>query len=217
MPPNNNTIMAFEEKLVKKLAANGFDVRIAANAAEAGNIARTEIRNNAPISISFGDSMTLYAAGTIDWLRTQTEFPLIDTFEKGVPFRELIERRRQALVCHTFLTGVNAISASDGSLHWLDMIGNRIAPIAFGPRKVILVAGRNKICTTPEEASRRIRETAAPLNVKRHEGMKTPCAITGKCADCLSPDRICNERLILHKCHPKGRITLILIDEVLGL
>ena len=135
----------------------------------------------------------------------------------GRPFDELIERMRRGPVYDTYLTVVNAKRATGGTLHGHDMDGNRIAPLAFGPRKVILVAGRNKICTTPEEASRRIRETAAPLNVKRHEGMKTPCAITGKCADCSSPDRICNERLILHKCHPKGRITLILIDEVLGL
>lgn len=184
---------------------------------EAGIIVRSKIEEINPDSVSFGDSISLYATGTIDWMRSQNRYCFIDTFEKNVRFKELIERRRQALVCHTFMTGVNAISASDGALHWLDMIGNRIAPIAFGPRKIIIVAGRNKVVETPEDAYSRIREIAAPRNVARHEGMKTPCSITGKCSDCSSPDRICNERLILHKCHPKGRITLILIDEVLGL
>ena len=205
------------EKAVNRLIRNGFEVFSVADATEAGAVIRRQIEEIRPESLSFGDSMTLYATGVVEWMRQQTEIPLIDTFEKGVRFRELIDRRRQALLCHTFLTGVNAISASDGSLHWLDMIGNRIAPIAFGPRRVILVAGVNKIVETPEEAYRRIREEAAPRNVARHEGMKTPCAVTGRCSDCSSPDRICNERLILHKCHPKGRISLVLIDESLGL
>ena len=204
------------ERCIKALTRNGFDVRTAATAAGAGTIIRSIIGELQPASISFGDSMTLHATGTVAWLREQTEIPFIDTFKAGVPFRDLIERRREALTCGLFLTGINAVCA-DGSLHWLDMIGNRIAPIAFGPRKVVLVAGRNKIVSTQEEAYARIRETAAPQNVARHEGFKTPCAVTGRCHDCASPQRICNERLILHKCHPKGRITVILIDEELGL
>lgn len=200
-----------------KLTRNGFDVQIVSTAEEAGELIREIIAELQPDSVSFGDSMTLYATGVIEWLRNQADYRLIDTFEKGVRFKELIERRRQALLCHTFLTGINAISAEDGSLHWLDMIGNRIAPISFGPRNVILVAGRNKIVANPQEAYLRIREQAAPKNVARHEGMKTPCAVTGRCSDCSSPDRICNQRLILHKCHPKGRIRVILIDQDLGL
>lgn len=202
---------------VKKLTVNGFEVLTANNAAEAGEMIMEKIRAITPESVSYGDSMTLYATGVVEWLRTQHEYHFIDTCQQGVPFRELIARRRQALVCDVFLTGVNAISISDGSLHWLDMIGNRIAPVAFGPKHVILVVGRNKIIASAEDAYRRIREIAAPQNVVRHPGMKTPCAVTGKCSDCSSPDRICNERLILHKCHPKGRITVILIDEDLGL
>lgn len=119
-------------------------------------------------------------------------------------------------LCDLFLTGANAVTL-DGELHWLDMIGNRIAPIAFGPRHVILTVGRNKIVEDGDAAFRRIRETAAPRNAARHEDFDTPCVKTGRCMDCASPRRICNERLILHKCHPKGRITVVLIDEDLGL
>ena len=204
-------------KVVERLRRNGFEVLLAENAARAGGIISAKLALPQPEAVSFGDSMSLYATGVIDWLRNQTEYRLIDTFEKGVRFRELIERRRQAILCDTFLTGVNAISTSDGSLHWLDMIGNRIVPVAFGPKHVILVAGVNKLVETQEDAYARIRNIAAPQNVARHEGMKTPCAVTGRCHDCSSPDRICNERLILHKCHPKERITLILVEENLGL
>ena len=198
------------------LQHNGFEVEYLSNTRKAGEYLRTLIEQSHPHSVSFGDSMTLYATGIIAWLRSQTDIPFIDTFEPGVRFKDLIERRREALTCELFLTGVNAVG-EDGTLHWLDMIGNRIAAIAFGPRKVVLVAGRNKIVRDTAEAYTRIREIAAPQNVARHEGFKTPCAMTGRCHDCNSPQRICNERLILHKCHPTGRITGVLINDELGL
>ena len=198
------------------LQHNGFEVEYLSNTRKAGEYLRTLIEQSHPHSVSFGDSMTLYATGIIAWLRSQTDIPFIDTFEPGVRFKDLIERRREALTCELFLTGVNAVG-EDGTLHWLDMIGNRIAPIAFGPRKVVLVAGRNKIVRDTAEAYTRIRDIAAPQNVARHEGFKTPCAMTGRCHDCNSPQRICNERLILHKCHPTGRITVVLINDELGL
>ena len=84
-------------------------------------------------------------------------------------------------------------------------------------RKVLLVAGRNKLAPTREEAERRIRDIAAPRNVARHPGFRTPCAVTGICADCNSPDRICNTRMEMLRCHPRGRIKVILIDREMGL
>ena len=114
------------------LQHNGFEVEYLSNTRKAGEYLRTLIEQSHPHSVSFGDSMTLYATGIIAWLRSQTDIPFIDTFEPGVRFKDLIERRREALTCELFLTGVNAVG-EDGTLHWLDMIGNRIAPIAFGP------------------------------------------------------------------------------------
>lgn len=216
MQTSHDTSDNLLERCADRLRKNGFEVILAPDEATAGAILRERIETLAPASVSFGDSMTLYATGTVAWLRSQQQFPLIDTFEAGVPFRQLIERRRQALLCDTFLTGINAVTLT-GELHWLDMIGNRIAPIAFGPRHVLLVAGRNKIVADTQAAYERIRTQAAPQNVARHEGMVTPCAKTGVCYDCSSPHRICNQRLILHKCHPAGRITVVLIDRELGL
>ena len=88
--------------------------------------------------------------------------------------------------------------------------------MAFGPRHVILLAGANKLVATPEEARERIRRIA-PLNAKRHEDFKTPCMYTGTCADCNSPDRLCNIHMSIVKCFPKGRITVILTEESGGL
>ena len=129
---------------------------------------------------------------------------------------QLVENRREALLSDLFITGVNGIS-EDGSLHWIDMTGNRCAAVTFGPKHVILVAGTNKISPTPEAAIERIRQIAAPQNVRRHPNFKTPCALIGKCQDCNAPDRICNIFLSMPRCFPKGRIHLILINKVLGL
>lgn len=212
-PENTDNLL---ERCAERLRRNGFEVVILPDEKAAGAFIRERIETLAPASVSFGDSMTLYATGTIDWLRSQDRFPLIDTFEPGVPFRQLIDRRRQALLCDTFLTGINAVTLT-GELHWLDMIGNRIAPVAFGPRKVLLVAGRNKLTESREEAEQRIRDIAAPRNIARHPGFRTPCAKTGVCADCNSPDRICNTRMEMLRCHPRGRIKVILIDREMGL
>lgn len=216
MQTTHDTPDNLQEQCAGRLRRNGFEAVLVPDEKAAGAFIRERIETLAPSSVSFGDSMTLYATGMIDWLRSQNRYPLIDTFEAGVPFRQLIERRRQALLCDTFLTGINAVTLT-GELHWLDMIGNRIAPIAFGPRHILLTVGRNKIVADTAAAYERIRTQAAPQNVARHEGMVTPCAKTGVCHDCSSPHRICNERLILHKCHPAGRITVILIDRDLGL
>ena len=124
--------------------------------------------------------------------------------------------RRQGLLADLFLTGINAITLG-GSLYWVDMVGNRVAPVLFGPRRVVLLAGRNKIAATQAEAEQRVREIAAPKNVARHPGFRTPCAVTGVCSDCNSPQRICNARVTLERCYPAGRILVLLIDEDLGL
>ena len=136
--------------------------------------------------------------------------------DPAMPRPQKLEIRRQGLLADLFITGINAVT-EDGALLWLDMIGNRIAPIAFGPRKVLLVVGRNKITPTREAAEERIRTIAAPQNIARHPGFRTPCAVTGVCADCYSEDRICNTHLRMERCFPRKRITVVLIDEDLGL
>ena len=138
-----------------------------------------------------------------------------DGFLPDMDREEKWEIRRRGMTADLFLTGVNAVSMK-GTLHWVDMVGNRVAPVAFGPRHVILLAGANKLVGTPEEARERIRRIA-PLNAKRHEDFKTPCMYTGVCADCNSPDRLCNIHMSIVKCFPKGRITVILTEESGGL
>lgn len=96
------------------------------------------------------------------------------------------------------------------------MIGNRIGGITFGPRSVVILAGRNKIVPDLEAAMKRIRNFTAPVNAMRLD-KKTPCCKTSHCEDCKSPDRICNTWTITEKSFPKGRVKVVLINEDLGL
>ena len=126
-----------------------------------------------------------------------------------------MERRRKALLTDLFFTGTNALIDS-GMLVNLDMIGNRVGGITFGPKYVVIMVGRNKIVTNLDEAMNRIKNIAAPANAIRH-AQKTPCVKTSYCMDCKSPDRICNIWTIHEKSYPKGRIKVILINRDLGL
>lgn len=207
------------EKILACAAAlrrHHFDVETVANTDEAFDVIRAAVEAAAPKLVSFGDSMSMRATGIIEWLRENPNLTLLDGFDASMPRPERLEIRRQALMSDLFITGVNAVT-EQGTLHWLDMVGNRIAPVAFGPRKVILVAGRNKIVADREEAEERIRRIAAPQNIARHPGFRTPCAKTGVCMDCNSPDRICNTRMEMLRCHPDGRILVVLVDQELGL
>ena len=204
------------EQCRKNLLRRGFEVRIAATTEEARQILREEIRAAAPETISFGGSMTMEATGIVDELRREGRYRLFDGVDYTLPPEERIEIRRQGLLADLYISGINAIT-EEGALYWLDGIGNRVAAIAFGPRKVLLVVGRNKITPTREAAEERIRTIAAPQNIARHPGFRTPCAVTGVCADCYSEDRICNTHLRMERCFPRKRITVILIDEEMGL
>ncbi len=198
------------------LRRHRFEVETVADTEEALRVMKAVIETEQPQTVSFGDSMSMRATGILEWLRTDCRLKLLDGFDASMPRPERLEIRRQALLSDLFITGVNALT-EQGTLHWLDMVGNRIAPVAFGPRKVILVAGRNKIVADRTQAEERIRRIAAPQNVARHPGFGTPCARTGICSDCNAEDRICNTRMEMLRCHPAKRILVLLIDQDLGL
>ena len=204
------------QECAQALRQHHFDTQIVASTQEAFACMKRVIEAEAPKIVSFGDSMTMRETGIIEWLRENGDWTLLDGFDASMPRPERLEIRRQALMSDLFITGINALTR-EGTLHWLDMVGNRIAPVAFGPRKVILVAGCNKIVANRDEAEERIRRIAAPRNIARHPGFRTPCAKTGVCMDCNAPDRICNTRMEMLRCHPAGRILVILINQELGL
>ena len=200
----------------KAFEKNGFDVTICQTVDEARLQILQIIEQEQPKVVSMGDSMSLRKTGVLKDVMAMEGIRFINGFDKEKTREERMALRREALMCDLFMTGVNAMTAK-GQLVWLDMIGNRIAPVAFGPQTVVLVAGRNKLTPNLDEAMSRIRSYAAPLNAIKHTDFKTPCQTTATCHDCSSPDRICNSWLIMEKSFPVKRVKLILVDEDLGL
>ncbi len=205
------------EKTIASLKKNHFDVFFAANTDEARDIFFRDIFPSLhPETVSWGDSETMKATGVLEQLRDDPEISVIHTFGTNMSRSQKTYWRRQALLCDLFLAGSNALTQK-GQLVNLDMIGNRVGGITFGPKHVVLFVGVNKIVPDLEGAMYRIRTIAAPQNAMRHEGFRTPCHKTGVCMDCNSPDRICNVWTITEKSFPAGRIKIVLINEKLGL
>lgn len=214
--PIKNYWQARLVELKNELEANNFEVYLADNASEAKRIVLEEILpKTAPKSVSWGGSMTLMATGLYEAIKGDRRIEVLDTMDRGIPREEMIERRRKALLVDLFITGTNAVTES-GQLVNLDMIGNRIGGITFGPKSVLILLGRNKIVPDLDDAMARIKNYVAPANAMRLD-MKTPCVKTTYCEECNSPDRICNTWAITEKCFPKGRIKIVLINEDLGL
>lgn len=164
-------------------------------------------------SVAVGGSMTMVETGILESLY-QGDVDFIDRYEKGISPEEVMNRLRMGLTADYFISGVNGIS-EDGQLIFVDSTCNRVAPILFGPKKVILISGCNKICPDADTALRRVSYMAAPVNAKRLD-RKTPCAATGVCHDCDSPDRICNATVVIHKQVDPQRMHVVLVGEDLG-
>ena len=121
---------AAEEAIARCAAAlrrHHFDVVTVKTPEEAFEVMRATVEAEQPKLVSFGDSMTMRATGIIEWLRADSRWTLLDGFDASMPRPERLEIRRQALLCDLFVTGINAVT-EQGTLHWLDMVGNRIAP-----------------------------------------------------------------------------------------
>jgi len=186
------------------------------NAADASKIVQEEILPKIGAkTVSWGGSMTFIATGLYNSIKDNPNMEILDTFNKSLSGEEKIELRRRSLLVDLFITGTNAITEM-GQLVNLDMIGNRIGGITFGPKHVVILVGRNKIVSDLEDAMYRIMNYVAPANAMRLD-MKTPCVKTSRCEECKSPDRICNTWTITEKSFPKGRVKVVLINEDLGL
>ena len=202
-------------ELKEILTENNFEVFVAENTDEAKSIVLEKIIPEiAPKSVSWGGSLTFVATGLYDVLKNDNDLNVLDTYDKTLSPEESLERRRQSLLVDLFITGSNAVTET-GQLVNLDMIGNRVGALTFGPKNVIILVGRNKIVPDLDEAMFRIKNYAAPVNTMRLD-KKTPCAKTSFCADCKSPDRICNTWTITEKSFPKKRVKIILINKDLG-
>ena len=208
------------EKCKKALESNNFEVFTAKNHIQAKEIILEQIiPSTCSKSISYGGSITLQKTDVLEHLRKDTELEFLETLQYKGSREEIWERCRRALLVDLFITGTNAVTET-GTLINLDMFGNRVGAITFGPKYVVILAGRNKIVADLESGIFRVKNFAAPLNAIRHDldhGKNTPCVKTSYCMDCKSPDRICNTWTITEKSYPKYRVKVILINEELGL
>ncbi|WP_192930303.1 lactate utilization protein [Alkaliphilus pronyensis] len=124
---------------------------------------------------------------------------------------EVRELKRKALLTDWYVTGSNAISM-DGHIVNMDHSGNRVAAMLYGPKYVIIVIGINKVIQTLDEAIYRVRNIASPKNAKR-AGMNPPCVDLEKCIDCRSPERVCNNLVIIEGQYEKKRMKVFIINE----
>jgi len=202
--------------LKEALEGNNFEVFIVDDALEASRVVLEKILpKTSAKSVSWGGSMTFIATGLFDSIKGNPDLEVLDTFNKNLSPEDALELRRQSLLVDLFITGTNAVTET-GELVNLDMFGNRVAGITFGPKYVVILVGKNKIVPDLEAAMVRIKDYVAPTNAMRLN-KKTPCVKTSCCEECKSPDRICNSWTITQKSFPKGRIKVVLINEDLGL
>lgn len=161
--------------------------------------------------VAWGGSVTMNEIGLSEALHNG-KYQLID--RDAAPPEERRKLMRQGLLADYFISGANAVS-EDGEIINIDGMGNRVGAIVYGPDHVVMIAGMNKVAKTLEDAVKRARTIAAPINKQRFGGT-TPCAKTGSCGDCKAEDCICCQMLVTRVCRPAGRIKVILVGEELG-
>jgi len=174
------------------------------------------IKENLPVesSVSWGDSHTLESLGIKDYFRADPQYKVIDREAAGQDIAQRTEIMRRALSCDYYLTSSNAITLN-GELVNIDGRGNRCAALCFGPEHVIAVVGINKITADVDSAIKRIRTDACTANALRHN-LGTPCGLTGKCGNCTHVDCMCCQILVTRFNKVPGRITVLLVGDILG-
>lgn len=208
------------EKTLENLRSNNMEPYFVESGIEAVELAFSMIEKGATVGV--GGSVTLNKLGVLDILRNG-EYNFLDRYVTNDK-AEIDSIFHKSLLADVYLTSSNAIT-ENGELYNVDGTNNRVAALLFGPKSVIVIAGVNKIVTDLDEAQRRVKTIAAPLNCKRLN-KKTYCAEKGICAaldgagcmadGCGSPDRICRNYVISGPQVQKNRIKVILVNEELG-
>lgn len=198
--------------VLEKLRKNGMQAVFVPTAEQAKTKVLEMIPQKARVGI--GGSITVRQLGLIEALSERGN-EVSEHWQSGLSKDERIQMAKKALSAEYYLSSSNALTM-DGKLVNTDNTGNRVAALVFGPQHVIVIIGVNKIVKDVDAGFQRIRQRAAPLNCQRRKE-NTPCAKTGKCEDCNSPDRLCRVTSIIEK-KSKGieSFSVIIIGEELG-
>lgn len=198
-------------RTLKALKKNEFLAYYFPKADEARHLVLHSVREG--MRVGLGGSMTLREMGMVEGLKEKGAL-ILDHWDESLSFEETLRVRKEQLVCDVLLSSVNAVTEA-GELVSRDGIGNRTSAMTFGPEKVFLLAGTQKIVPDLAAAIRRIDEVAAPRRAKSLS-MDLPCTKADGCVNCNDPNRICRATLILHRRPLLTDITVILIGEALG-
>jgi hypothetical protein len=200
------------ERVINALKKNNFEAMFLPDSKSACAEVLKQIPDGA--SVGVGGSVTLTQIGLLDDLGKRN-IQLIWPVRQGKTPGEVFDLIRKSFSVDVFLSGTNAVT-EDGKLFNVDATGNRVGAMFIGPKKTIIITGVNKIVKDLEAAEKRVKEWVAPQNAIRL-GRKTPCVETGVCADCKSPDRICNIYVTLAKKPVRTEVLVILVGEQLGI
>ena len=211
---DKNVLWVNEQRILRTIKAleknnmNGYMV-----ASNVDLISKIEELISPKSKVSCGGSMTLFETGVIDHLKSG-RYEFLDRYKEGLTQDEIKEIFRQSFLSDAYVTSTNAIT-ENGEIYNVDGNGNRVAAMLYGPDKVIIVAGVNKIVPNVEEAIIRTKEYASPINAKRLN-KETPCTKIGRCVECNSDNRICNEYTLINRQIDKNRIHVIFLNDNLG-
>lgn len=211
---DKNVLWVNEQRILRTIKAleknnmNGYMV-----ASNVDLISKIEELISPKSKVSCGGSMTLFETGVIDHLKSG-RYEFLDRYKEGLTQDEIKEIFRQSFLSDAYVTSTNAIT-ENGEIYNVDGNGNRVAAMLYGPDKVIIVAGVNKIVPNVEEDIIRTKEYASPINAKRLN-KETPCTKIGRCVECNSDNRICNEYTLIKRQIDKNRIHVIFLNDDLG-
>ena len=197
------------QRTLAALEKNGFQTSFASTRDEALEKVLSLVPQSAKVGV--GGSVTLREISLIDVL-TMRGNTVSQHWHQ--PEQNVVRIMREELNSDVYLASSNAVT-EDGRLINIDMTGNRVAAMIFGPPKVILVIGVNKIVKDVDEGIKRVKNVATPMNAHRL-GLKVPCASTGVCTDCDAEDRLCRVTTIIEKRPSRSDISVILVGEELG-
>lgn len=211
MDQHKNQLFEIKKKELKKaFQRNGIECLFLENKQELLDYLKTYLKDNKTVGV--GGSMTLFETGVIDLLR-KSPVQFLDRYQKDLTRDEVEDIFHQSLLADFYLTSSNAIDMQ-GNLYNIDGNGNRVAAMIYGPKKVLVIVGKNKIVEDEQAAIQYIQNVSAPANAMRLN-KKTPCVQTGKCMNCQSDERICSMYTKISR-QKQGRMNVLVINEEFG-